>query len=178
MENEKEIYSNNKPKWLTISLKNLKTKRNKAHGKRKSNPNNPDYLANFKIQRINFEYSYKKSKKNITMQISLSPAFVIQDKLIIYLKKSVAEVRTQKRFLFQPPVMKRTIYPLSVTWKRSSIKFLSMDLIIFVSRSITCLLFPFQTMTSLYIYTRSQRLQLRSSLIAWFKKHHLVTMFR
>ena len=63
MQNEKEIKSNNKPKWLTNSLKNLKTKRNKAHRKWKSNPNNQDYLANFKIQRKNFENAYKKIKK-------------------------------------------------------------------------------------------------------------------
>ena len=60
MQNEKEIKSNNKPKWLTNSLKNLKTKRNKAHREWKSNPNNPDYLANFKIKRKNFENAYKK----------------------------------------------------------------------------------------------------------------------
>ena len=52
-----------KPKWLTNSLENPKTKRNKAHRKWKSNPNNPDYLANFKTQRKSFEKkTYKKSK--------------------------------------------------------------------------------------------------------------------
>ena len=94
MQIEKEIKSNNKPKWLTKSLKNLKTNRNKALRKWKSNPNNPDYLANFKIMRINFENAYKKSK-NLTMPISLRLALLIQDKLIIYLMKSVAEVCTQ-----------------------------------------------------------------------------------
>ena len=64
IQNEKEIKSNNKPKWLTNSLKNLKTKRKKAHRKWKSNPNNPDYLANFRIQRKNFENAYRKSKKS------------------------------------------------------------------------------------------------------------------
>ena len=33
MQNETLIKSNNKPRWLTNSLKNLKTKRNKAHRK-------------------------------------------------------------------------------------------------------------------------------------------------
>ena len=100
---------------------------------------------------VKISKTHTKNQKNLTMQISLSLALVIQGKLIIYLKKSVAEVRTQKIFLFYPLVMKRTSYPLSVTWQKSSIKILSMYLIIFVSRSITCLLFPFQTMTSLYI---------------------------
>ena len=96
--------------------------------------------------------------------------------LIIYLKKSVAEVRTQKKFLFYPLVMKRTSHPLAVTSQKSSIIILSMYPILFFSRSTTCLLFPFQTMTSLYIYTRSQRLKFRSSLIAWLTKHHLLMM--
>ena len=59
-----------------------------------------------------------------------------------------------------------------VAWQKSSINILSMYLIIIVSQSITCLLFPIQTMTSLYIYNRSQHLKLRSSLIAWLTKHH------
>ena len=64
MQNEKEIKSNNQPKWLTNSWKYLKTKRKKFHKKWKSNPNNLNYLANFKIQRKNFENAYKKSKKS------------------------------------------------------------------------------------------------------------------
>ena len=63
MQNEKVIKSNNKPKWFTNSLKNLKTKRSKAHWKCEINPNNPDYLANFKIKRKNFENEYKKIKQ-------------------------------------------------------------------------------------------------------------------
>ena len=174
MQNEKEIKSNNKPKWLTNSLKNLKTKRNKAHKKGKITPINKIIWRISKFS-VKISKTHTKNQKNLTMQISLSLALVIQSKLIIYLKKSVAEVRTQKIFLFYP-LMKRTSYPLSVTWQKSSINILSMYLIKFVSRSITCLLFPFQTMTSLYIYTRSQRLKLRSSLIAWLTKHHLVMM--
>ena len=38
MQNEKEIKSNNNYKWLTNSLKNLKTKRNKAHKNGKVTP--------------------------------------------------------------------------------------------------------------------------------------------
>ena len=53
-----------KPKWLTNSLRNPKTKRNKSHKKWKSNPKNPDYMASFKIQRKNFENAYKKSRKS------------------------------------------------------------------------------------------------------------------
>ena len=60
MQKEKEIKSNNKPKWLTNSLKNLKIKRSKAQRKWKSNHNNPDYQAKFNIKRKNFENPYKK----------------------------------------------------------------------------------------------------------------------
>ena len=86
MQNEKEIKSNNKSKWLTNSLKNLKTKRNKAHRKWKSNPNNQDYLANFKIQRKNFENAYKKSKKSFYAD-KFKSCIGDSRKLIIYLKK-------------------------------------------------------------------------------------------
>ena len=125
---------------------------------------------------VKISKTHSRNQKNLTMQISLSLALVIQDQLIIYLMKSVAELRTQKRFLFYVLVMKRTSHPLSVTLQKSSINLFSMYLTILVSRSITCLLFSFQTMTSLYIYTRSQRLNLRSSLIAWLTKHHRVMM--
>ena len=59
-----EFKSNNKPKWLTNSWNNLKTKRKKAHRKWNFNPNKTDYLVNFKFQRKNSK-KHTKNQKNL-----------------------------------------------------------------------------------------------------------------
>ena len=122
-------------------------------------------MANFKIHRKNFKNTNKKLKKRLSMKISLCLALVIRSKLIIYLINLVAEICTQKGFPFFPFVVKRTSH-LSVTWQKSSIDLLSVYLKIFDSRPVTFFLFLFQTMTSLSIYTRSQSVKVKSSLIA------------
>ena len=52
-----------KPKWYDNKLKNLRTKRNKAHRNWKCNKSDPTKLARFQELRKNFENSVTKSKK-------------------------------------------------------------------------------------------------------------------
>ena len=120
--------------------------------------------------------THTRNQNNLTMPISLILAFVIQGKLIIYWMKSQGRSSHSKTFPILSSCYEANQSPsLDDVAKKFNQCFVNVVVIIFVSRSKRAS-YSYSGQTGTSLYTRSQNLKLRSSLMAWLTKHHLVMM--